>query len=490
MNEELTPERIYLDFTRSNINRAEATYRLITIIEESGNVNFRIESVKMLGKLAVQNRRRTFRILENCLISDEEPLIRAAAANELAQHFPKKGYAPLKSAIFQEKSVVVLKTLLELIANSGDNQIRTLKNDLLDRLSTIYGIVRDEVRFLLDLQVLFVIYELYDQNVGFDTSYFDSCNSIYELIYHKDSDGSLYYSVRDGHITGLDLSFQLKILPESIGLLSKLRYLRLEGTGLKKLPKSLGSLRRLEYLNLNGNKLKFMPNWVFSIAKRHYARKYVKEGVEKHEAPVLGLLEILTGFKLEKAKTSDKVFDPHVMLFYKIDDAGHIVEIYVFDPEIVSICIFPEQIYSLKFLETLLLSSQYIKVIPKSIGELTSLKHLDLSWNLINKIPKSITNLKSLEVLKLNRNGITQIPEDIGELKSLRHLDISYNSIKKIPKSITNLKSLKVLDLYRNRITQIPEDIGELTSLKHLDIRNNSIKKIPKSVTNLKFVIL
>jgi Leucine-rich repeat (LRR) protein len=85
-------------------------------------------------------------------------------------------------------------------------------------------------------------------------------------------------------------------------------------------------------------------------------------------------------------------------------------------------------ILSFRSLRALDLHQLDIRVLPNSIGELTLLKYLDLSWNKnLITLPDSITGLRNLQTLKLNwcRN-LKELPRGIRELVNLRHL---YNTV-------------------------------------------------------------
>ena len=57
------------------------------------------------------------------------------------------------------------------------------------------------------------------------------------------------------------------IIPESIGLISKLKYLELGGNHLNKLPESIKNLKNLRELHLGFNLLKNLPDWLADLPK-------------------------------------------------------------------------------------------------------------------------------------------------------------------------------------------------------------------------------
>ena len=77
------------------------------------------------------------------------------------------------------------------------------------------------------------------------------------------------------------------------------------------------------------------------------------------------------------------------------------------------------------------------------IGELTSLKELDLGWNKITKI-EGLNSLVNLEYLYLNNNQITTI-QGLDGLTSLKELWLGYaNKIDKIEIDQLKIKNSKI----------------------------------------------
>lgn len=124
---------------------------------------------------------------------------------------------------------------------------------------------------------------------------------------------------------------------------------------------------------------------------------------------MLGLLEFFTGMKLKKSKIDDHIYT-HYACNYKINETGHIVGIYLYGYPIFQTCIFPKQLCFLEFLEELILRDQNIKQIPDIIGEIKSLKRLDLMRNRIKIIPKTMKKLDNLETFDISENNIQKVP--------------------------------------------------------------------------------
>ncbi|CAN6722081.1 unnamed protein product [Malus baccata var. baccata] len=106
-------------------------------------------------------------------------------------------------------------------------------------------------------------------------------------------------------------------------------------------------------------------------------------------------------------------------------------------------------ILQLKCLRTINLSFCGISEVPKEIGELIHLRHIDLSRNYGLKIlPDSICELYNLYTLSLcDCESLEKLPDNMGKLISLKHLYVDYcDKLEYLPKGIRRLKKLKRID--------------------------------------------
>ncbi|XP_059070857.1 receptor-like protein 35 [Cryptomeria japonica] len=128
--------------------------------------------------------------------------------------------------------------------------------------------------------------------------------------------------------------------------------------------------------------------------------------------------------------------------------------------------------------------------IPASLGSLSSLTELHLSYNqLSGSIPASLGSLSSLTELDLASNQLSgSIPASLGSLSSLTKLDISINRFNgSIPASFGSLSSLTELHLSYNQLSgSIPASLGSLSLLRNLYLSYNQLSgSIPDSLGNL-----
>ncbi|GLJ42067.1 hypothetical protein SUGI_0871070 [Cryptomeria japonica] len=122
----------------------------------------------------------------------------------------------------------------------------------------------------------------------------------------------------------------------------------------------------------------------------------------------------------------------------------------------------------------------------KSSSSLTSIELSETDMK--GRIPSGIWNISCLKHLVLSRTGIEgEIPAAIGNLISLQSLDLSATRIEgAIPAAIGNLISLQSLDLLATRIEgEIPSAIWNMPSLKDLLLSATRIEgEIPSAIGN------
>jgi hypothetical protein len=116
-----------------------------------------------------------------------------------------------------------------------------------------------------------------------------------------------------------------------------------------------------------------------------------------------------------------------------------------------------------------------LQLLPESFGYgFPLLSELILSNNLLQTIPNSIGNIISLKILDLHNNKLNSLPESIGNLVNLISLDLDDNSLITLPESLVNLSKLKTLGLTNNKVIKLPNQMTKLTSLKNLFVNDNT----------------
>ncbi|TMX05219.1 hypothetical protein EJD97_000902, partial [Solanum chilense] len=150
---------------------------------------------------------------------------------------------------------------------------------------------------------------------------------------------------------------------------------------------------------------------------------------------------------------------------------------------------------------------------PSSVLNLTSLRYIDLSHNSLNgTIHSWVFSLPSLHDLKLHHNQFNRVDDEIQTNPTLETLYLSHNQLNgPFPRSLANLTSLDFLDFSSNNITgdvginitfprlsalflsscelkDFPHLLRNLKTLQFLDISNNKIRGgIPNWFSNMRW---
>lgn len=442
---ELTPGKIYEEYSTNNLDKSSAIKLLLSLIENSDSNYARVDSIKGLERIKADDN-NTFKFLENLLISDTSEAVRTTTAIVLKNLFLNKSLEPMKWALIHENSPSCLKTiyliLIKIIKNMVETQNSISRSTLLNEVKSIR---RKE--FNLGFEILCESQELEKftkDELG------DILINYFTITFLEKTYWRLKYKIEKCKIVELDFIFKgLTSLPEVIKDLSNLKTLILRYNQLTQLPDWLGSLRYLETLNINVNNLNKLP-------------------------ASIGLLSSLKELFLWKNELTAL---PSAI--------GNLSHLEILNLRLNQLSSLPETIGNLTSLKELNLHDNQLGYLPESFRALNSLEKLNLSWNNIKALPKSLGFLPSLRFLDLERNELVKLPDSIAYLSSLEVLNLSDNKLKEIPNSIGNLTSLQYLNLSRNELDDVPKSIESLTSLRELYLGENNISFIPKSLKNL-----
>ncbi|XP_072293691.1 uncharacterized protein lrrc18a [Eucyclogobius newberryi] len=133
----------------------------------------------------------------------------------------------------------------------------------------------------------------------------------------------------------------------------------------------------------------------------------------------------------------------------------------------------------------LILANMGIVDFPKCVLKLGNIDELDLSRNRIEKIPNHIGDIQSLKVLDLHSNRLQSVSEAMGNLKNLEYLNLSNNFINTLPSTVGSLTKLKVFNIGMNKLDCLPTSMEKLQNLEELRLFDNQFKTLPNFVNNL-----
>ena len=108
--------------------------------------------------------------------------------------------------------------------------------------------------------------------------------------------------------------------------------------------------------------------------------------------------------------------------------------------------------------------------------------HLVLSGNKLKNPSLHFSNLVSLD---LTNNLLKMVPRTIDHLHSLKILNLGENKISEIPDFVFDNLRLTELNLQMNRIVQLPDSICSASELRKLNLSGNPLKCLPKGLIYL-----
>lgn len=222
MNKNFTPEKICRDFLNNKLKEEVVIDLLLSLIENSEAFNIRAKSIEAISELNLYDY-RIFKFIENCLVSDENALVRSASVKTLAKNFPKHYLLPLNWAIQHDSSVIVLKTIYDVIRNPQHPLTQQLKLNLNNRLTKVYDVKCEAILFLN----LEVVYAEFSENPNLNI--FSSWHKTMQM---------------------------LSLFPDIIGLIPRIHYLKGGGEELKALPDSINNIAFFRSFFLSSQKEK------------------------------------------------------------------------------------------------------------------------------------------------------------------------------------------------------------------------------------------
>ena len=261
-------------------------------------------------------------------------------------------------------------------------------------------------------------------------------------------------NLRSLHLNGNALS----VLHEDIGRLTNLRFLNLGDNGLSTLPDSVRHMLRLRSLRLFNNGLTDIPEIVYEMTN-------------------LRLLDLRDNRLTNVSEKIEQLFKLESLMLGSstgLDDSNN------------NLCALPENINQLTNLRTLDLSCNYFSKLPEAICQLASLKELDISINGLSMLPEKIGQLTNLQSLYIGVNQIRSLPESIGQLTNLRSLGVSFNQLSRLPETIDQLSKLEFFDLSYNQLSRLPETIDQLSKLEFFNLSHNQLSNLSKRTKSLK----
>lgn len=254
----------------------------------------------------------------------------------------------------------------------------------------------------------------------------------------------------------LDLSNNnLETLPSGLGSLRSLRYLKIHSNLMQALPKSIGDCAKLEYFDCSHNKLTELPEsmqHLVSLTHLDISANRVA-GFPYHIGDCLNLSYI-------NGSTNSLTYIPtsfsalSKLEYCNLENNEIVTTAHCFDNLTSLKClnlrvnaarVLHGDMGSMRNLTMLDMSVNAITTLPIELGMLRSLQELRLHRNQLVTIPPELGSCAQLQRLEIPYNSLEGcLPDTIGLVTSLVHLDISFNLLDQLPRSIVGLQQVNM----------------------------------------------
>ena len=252
----------------------------------------------------------------------------------------------------------------------------------------------------------------------------------------------------------------MKILPETIGTLTKLRYLGLRNNYIKELPKSLGCLEKLEVLDIAQNFMVEVPDIIWEMGSLLHL--YMADVIcwKPLKIDVLPHLRTLTSVSVDNLIY--ELSGLRVLVFLKklgvqeLDGNTHVSKLFV-------------SLSNLKYLDHLILRGYRFRSMPclDDLGTLQRVSTIKLDGRL-DRLPNSFPS--KLMSLTLANSCLDEDPMPLlGKLHNLEYL------------KLRNAYTGQQMGISKNDFPYIQVlCIEELWNLRHLQIKKGALRDLEK----------
>ncbi|KAL8101932.1 hypothetical protein AgCh_033727 [Apium graveolens] len=270
----------------------------------------------------------------------------------------------------------------------------------------------------------------------------------------------------------------------SIGTLVRLIYLDLEGcSNLRSLQSTICNLRSLEVLFIGKcQSLEALPTKLGNIRS---LKELDAVGLTVSNLPVsIGRLSKLVDLRLDDNNNLETL--PSTICYLR---ALKFLSV----SNCKSLEALPIELGNIESLEKLYAEGLNILKLPESVGRLSKLVDLRLSYNRrLVTLPDTICDLTALEILRISYcTSLSTLPDSIRRLSKLVELRLTSNEgLKTLPDSICSLRALEVLSVDQCRsLESLPVELGNIQSLTELNAEGLTISKLPDSIGRLSKIV-
>ncbi|XP_043188383.1 chaoptin-like [Amphibalanus amphitrite] len=243
---------------------------------------------------------------------------------------------------------------------------------------------------------------------------------------------------------------------------------------------TFSGLEGLNTVVLMGNKISMVDNLAFSNLVRLITVTLDSNRISELGAPAFHGLPNLLQLDLQ----NNRLRDFSMKTFFNVTNEHMPLTLNLSSNEINAL--YPYPTGTPLFVKTLDLSHNRLIEVPTGFlqGVSVSLRHLDLSFNVIERLDGgAFSTLDKLQVLNLRGNAIRQLDEKSLEgVGAVQILDLSRNSIAQLPETLLRrLTALRHLTLAHNQLETLPQPLLQNAPLESLDLSGNRLRVLPSA---------
>ncbi len=263
MNEHQTPRSIYSKYVDKKIASKQALKLFESIINKSDDEKIRVSALDYIGKLIIDDE-LAFKIIENCLISDESPVVKFVAAKTLINHIAEWDSKPLLWAIDNENSIYFLKNLLDLLETLDYTHFEQIRKRIYKKITAKYNLNSNDSKLILDIEYLDFMKFRADFNNFLDK--FEISDEEKQILFKENAEignkglGRVKKAEK-GFIIRLVLS-DLNEIPKSLCNLRNLIELEISDCIIQKYPEECPNLLSIKRIKFKNNTIDKVPGWI------------------------------------------------------------------------------------------------------------------------------------------------------------------------------------------------------------------------------------
>ncbi|GAA5935233.1 uncharacterized protein JCM15063_000976 [Sporobolomyces koalae] len=328
------------------------------------------------------------------------------------------------------------------------------------------------------------------KNRPFDlpTDFVQLCTSLRELVLSSMGIKRLPQAIREcDSLTRLDISSNNIVDLEHIALdeLTELSSLKCHNNRLSSIPDYFRQIRQLKYLNLSNNRFEVIPTTVCDILSLFELDISFNTATSvPHEIGKLRNLErlnllanLITTLPLSLASlTSLKELDCRRNVITDLSPIAGIASLEVLRCEHNQASVLDAAWDNMR-----ILTAKHNSLTRFSLTDTgRTLTTLNLSYGKLSTLSTDLfENLGSLETLILDSNTLRILPETLGTLTNLVTFSIKNNLLTHLPESVGQLQRLASLQVSGNNLHDLPPQIWLCSQLATLNASSNLIKDFP-----------